>query len=115
VDLSKVLADKQDIQNQKENQAIQINEDAMNVEQKETPDRKTCIKNVSNDSGYKTEHPVKEKQLKRKNLSRFSKANNKENKSKNIKQENNSMNIEASTEFFENTERTGSIKRNLIY
>jgi len=116
VDLSKVLADKQDSQNQKENQVNNLNENAMNIEQKDTPDRKTGVKHTANnDSGYKTEHPIKDKQLKRKTLSRFSKANNKENKSKNIKHENNSMNIEPSTEFFENTERSGSIKRNLIY
>lgn len=109
-----VLAEKQDIQIELQPEVMQICDEEMGVDSKDTPLKKGCTKVISKNigSGKKKSLPVNKKEHKRKNLSRFSKMNNyTENKSETSK-----MNIEESiNEFFDKFERTGNIKRNLIY
>ena len=83
----------------------------MVVEAKETPIKKPCFKITRDVSGKKKDLPAQKKELRKKALSRLGKAN--DNKSE--QNESNKMNVEGSNEFFDNNEKSGNIKRNLVY
>ena len=100
----------EDVQNENQN-TLNYNPN-IQAESKSTPVKRVYAKVISKNSssGKKKDVSSNKKEIKRKNLSRFAKKADAGNKQSEV-----NMNIEASNEFFDNCERNGSIKRNLIY